>query len=69
MTGTQSSIWELLDIAPTQDVKIVAEAVAAQINQYDEPAKIQQLEAAWDTYRSAQKRKLIKQIWYQKSRL
>ena len=49
MTGTQSSIWELLDIAPTQDVKIVAEAVAAQINQYDEPAKIQQLEAAWDT--------------------
>ena len=55
MTGTQSSIWELLDIAPTQDVKIVAEAVAAQINQYDEPAKIQQLEAAWDTYRSAQK--------------
>ena len=54
MTGTQLSIWELLDITPTKDVKIVAEAVAAQLNQHNDAAKIEQLETAWRAYQTAQ---------------
>lgn len=53
MTGTQTTIWDLLEIAPTQDPAIVADALSVQLEIHaDDPVKIQQLQDAWQAYRA-----------------
>jgi len=53
MTGTQTTIWDLLEIAPTQDPAIVADALSVQLEIHaNDPVKIQQLQDVWQVYRA-----------------
>lgn len=54
MTETQSTIWELLNIPPTQDKKVVAEALAEQMETEEDLAKIQRLQEVWHAHRTAE---------------